>query len=244
MLQQRCGSCHGPEKQKGGVRLFPIDALFMGDSQDWVVIPGKPDESILLERIMLPKGHEDIMPSKGEPLSKMEIERVRDWIAGGTTKEQLVASAMQGGGDVDMRMWGLIYLSLDLTDAQRDEAERAVESLRRQRPRRDRRQGGDGDTDGRDRDQANLNSREQEAARQMKRAKVKELRQKFAEAQEKLWDALTAEQQEEMRAILGDQAAIAELRRPKRGRNARQGDGRFTGSSGGRGEGSRGPGQD
>ena len=246
MLQQRCGSCHGPEKQKGGVRLVPIDALFKGDSQDWVVIPRKPDESILLERVMLPEGHEDIMPSKGDPLSKVEIERIRKWIAEGTTKERLVASAMQGGGEVDPRTWGLVYLSLDLTDAQREEAERTVESLRRQRPKRDRRGGADRGNGGRDRDQANPDSREQEEARRTQRAKMKELKQKMAEAQEKLWDALTPEQQEEMRAILGDQAAIAKLRQSMKRRNGRRGGGGFPGSSGGRGGrgGGRGQNQD
>ncbi|MDP7070553.1 MAG: c-type cytochrome domain-containing protein [Phycisphaerales bacterium] len=225
LLQRRCGSCHGPEKQKGGVRLVPINALFAGDSQDWVVVPGKPDESTLLERIVLPDGHEDIMPPEGEPLSSSEVEQIRSWIAGGNSKEQLVAAAMQGGDEVDPRTWGVVYLSLDLTESQRKEAERMVQDLRQQRSKPGRRGG----------DRADMDQREREAATRAQRAKSKELRGKIAEAQEQLWEALSPEQQEAMREILGNPAAIAELRRSMRRRNAGRGGQRFPGGPGGSG---------
>jgi mono/diheme cytochrome c family protein/YHS domain-containing protein len=83
LLQDRCVECHGPEKQKGDLRLDRKEHLFTEDRESWVVQPGKPDESELLRRIQLPADDEDVMPNKGELLRPAQIEQLRQWVVGG-----------------------------------------------------------------------------------------------------------------------------------------------------------------
>jgi mono/diheme cytochrome c family protein len=82
ILDQRCLECHGPKKQKGKLRLDQKDSL-MQKRDKATVVPGKPDESELVRLISLPKGHEDIMPNKGEPLTKEQIDLIKQWISEG-----------------------------------------------------------------------------------------------------------------------------------------------------------------
>jgi hypothetical protein len=76
IFEKRCIECHGAEKKKGGLRMHTKEDLF--DSE--TVVVGKADESEVVARIILPKDHDDIMPSKGEPLSKEEQQKIKDWI--------------------------------------------------------------------------------------------------------------------------------------------------------------------
>lgn len=84
ILLARCVSCHGQKEQKGDLRLDAKIHLFpVGSEAEWSVTPGKPDDSDLLRRLGLPPGDDDIMPAKGEPLSKEQQELFRRWIAEG-----------------------------------------------------------------------------------------------------------------------------------------------------------------
>ncbi|MDP6891737.1 MAG: c-type cytochrome domain-containing protein [Verrucomicrobiota bacterium] len=77
VLEARCIDCHGSKKQKGDLRLDSLkDALS-------VVKPGESGESELFKRITLPSDHEDVMPPKGDPLTKEQIDGIKTWIDGG-----------------------------------------------------------------------------------------------------------------------------------------------------------------
>jgi hypothetical protein len=224
LLARRCAKCHGPEKQEAGVRLMPIEMLFEGDSRDWVVVPGNPAKSELLTRVSLPRGHEDIMPSKGEPLSDAEVTRIRSWIEGNTTKEKLIEAAGPSGGGsnrVDPRTWAAVYMSLELTDAQRQAATKALEELRALMGKNRR-----GSAD-RAKDTPRDGSREEGAARRDMRQQRQLMKQTIAQSQETLWAALTPTQQAAMRAVLEDPNAIKKVRRSQGGRG--QGKGRRPG---------------
>src|SRR3989442_1626333 len=94
ILQQTCVKCHGPEKQKGKLRLDSKEATFKGGKDGLVITPGDADKSELYRRITLPKGNDDIMPNEGEPLAKAQIELLRDWInQGAEWPEGLVIKA-------------------------------------------------------------------------------------------------------------------------------------------------------
>ena len=47
----RCQGCHGPAKQKGGLRLDARAALIAGGSTGPAVVPGNPKESLLVDAI-------------------------------------------------------------------------------------------------------------------------------------------------------------------------------------------------
>jgi hypothetical protein len=80
ILQAACLKCHGPEKQKGELRLDSKAAAFKGGKDGQVIVPGQSDKSDLYKRVSLPAGSDDIMPSKGDPLTKVQTDLIRDWI--------------------------------------------------------------------------------------------------------------------------------------------------------------------
>ncbi len=83
IFQKSCVECHGPEKQKGKLRLDSKEATFKGGEDGAVIVPGQADKSDLYRRVSLPAGHDDIMPNKGDPLTKAQTDLIRDWINGG-----------------------------------------------------------------------------------------------------------------------------------------------------------------
>jgi mono/diheme cytochrome c family protein len=80
LLAGRCWQCHGSEKQKGGLRLDNAAALGAGGDSGPVVLPGKPEESRLIEAIGY--AGELKMPPKGK-LSDAEIAELAEWVRGG-----------------------------------------------------------------------------------------------------------------------------------------------------------------
>jgi mono/diheme cytochrome c family protein len=86
LLEKSCIQCHGPEKQKGGLRLDTREALLKGSENGPVLAERKPAESELFKRAALPADHEDVMPPKGkaEHLTAAELDALKRWIAEGT----------------------------------------------------------------------------------------------------------------------------------------------------------------
>jgi uncharacterized membrane protein len=88
IFEARCVVCHGEQKVKGGLRVDSYDLLMRGGSEGAVIIPGKPERSILLQRITLPPDHKKFMPGEGKPpLKPEEIARIRAWIAQGASPQ-------------------------------------------------------------------------------------------------------------------------------------------------------------
>jgi mono/diheme cytochrome c family protein len=80
LLVEKCVSCHGPDKQKGGLRADSRAALLTGGDRGAALVPGKPEQSLLL-RVLAHDG--DVkMPPKNK-LSSAEIAAVKDWIQSG-----------------------------------------------------------------------------------------------------------------------------------------------------------------
>jgi WD40 repeat protein len=83
ILVQKCLTCHGPDKNKGGYRLDTFESLLKpGSSKDPSITPGTPDASKLFQLITAPD-EDDRMPQKNEPLPASDIARIRRWIAEG-----------------------------------------------------------------------------------------------------------------------------------------------------------------
>ena len=80
ILQKSCLECHGPEKPKGGLRLDSKEATLKGGKNGVVLVPGQADKSEIYRRITLPKDNDDVMPNKGDLLTKAQTDLVRDWI--------------------------------------------------------------------------------------------------------------------------------------------------------------------
>jgi hypothetical protein len=82
ILAENCFACHGPDKnaRKAGLRLDQRDeALKVG-----AFVPGKPDESALVERIFSTEGSQRMPPPKSHKrLTAAEKETLKRWIAAG-----------------------------------------------------------------------------------------------------------------------------------------------------------------
>ncbi|MBL8739367.1 MAG: YHS domain-containing protein [Planctomycetes bacterium] len=81
VLLERCIDCHGPEKQKGDLRLDQRVLAFAGETPS--LVAGKPDESEFLRRLALPADDDEVMPQKGEPLSAEQQATLRRWVTEG-----------------------------------------------------------------------------------------------------------------------------------------------------------------
>ncbi len=85
ILESSCLSCHGPEKPKGALRLDTRAGAVKGGEKASALVPGKPQDSPLYTSTVLPPGHDDLMPPKGDPLNKQQTELLRQWIEEGAT---------------------------------------------------------------------------------------------------------------------------------------------------------------
>ncbi len=80
IFQRSCFECHDAKKHKGDLRLDVREEAF---AVVGVIVKGDAAKSELYARITLPREHDDVMPSRGEPLTKLETERIKAWIDAG-----------------------------------------------------------------------------------------------------------------------------------------------------------------
>lgn len=80
LLEKHCYSCHGPDKQKSGLRFdIRAEALRGGDSHAPNIVPGKAASSPLIEFITT-QDEDQRMPPKGPGLSPTETALLSRWI--------------------------------------------------------------------------------------------------------------------------------------------------------------------
>ena len=84
LLAARCYACHGPdaESRKAGLRLDTSEGQRSETGSSVVVIPGDPDSSLLLQRVMA-SDPVHRMPPSGPPLEPEELQLIQDWISEG-----------------------------------------------------------------------------------------------------------------------------------------------------------------
>ena len=93
ILQRRCVSCHGSEKQKGQLRLDSLATLRRGGQTGPALVAGNAGKSLMIQRLRLPLDHDDHMPPEGKPQpSQAEIGLLQWWINAGAPGDGTVAS--------------------------------------------------------------------------------------------------------------------------------------------------------
>src|SRR5687768_12928872 len=77
VLAENCYGCHTAvdKKSKGGLSLDTRDEAFRGGDTGALLVPGKPDESLLLKMI---SGDKPEMPKKQPPLPAEQVRLLRD----------------------------------------------------------------------------------------------------------------------------------------------------------------------
>ncbi|MGJ7031123.1 c-type cytochrome domain-containing protein [Niabella hirudinis] len=110
ILKRKCYTCHGSTKQKGKLRLDAENYILKGGKDGKAIVSGKPDESALVKRLLLPLNDDDHMPPKEKPqLTPNEVAVLSWWISTGnsftkkvkelpqTEKIKPVLAALQSG---------------------------------------------------------------------------------------------------------------------------------------------------
>lgn len=94
ILEAKCNKCHNEEKSKGDLRLDTFEMVMQGGENGNNVVPGKPDESLSLQRIALPVDDDDHMPPDGkDQLTAEETALLRWWVQQGASNTQKVSEA-------------------------------------------------------------------------------------------------------------------------------------------------------
>ena len=85
ILEAHCVRCHEDGNAKGGLRMDTRGDFFEGGSDEESVVPGQPDASGVIRRILLRPIDEGHMPDKGRALEPAEIDTLVAWVKGGGT---------------------------------------------------------------------------------------------------------------------------------------------------------------
>ncbi len=83
ILESTCLSCHGPEKPKGDLSLHNQAVAMKGGENGAVIVAGNPAKSTLYTTTILKADDDDVMPPKGDLLTKEQSDMLKDWIAKG-----------------------------------------------------------------------------------------------------------------------------------------------------------------
>ncbi len=134
ILAARCQGCHGPAKQKGGLRLDARAALIAGGSTGPAVVPGNPKESLLVDAINYGETYQ--MPPKSK-LPDAEIATLTEWVKRGapwgveTRTDRATPATAKPAGEIRSTLEGGIRGAGSILELSADQARRAP---RRERP--------------------------------------------------------------------------------------------------------------
>ncbi|MBI1914981.1 MAG: PSD1 domain-containing protein [Planctomycetes bacterium] len=92
LLVARCQKCHGPEKQRGGLRLDSVSGATRGGDSGPAIVPSKPDESLLIRAV---RQSSDLKMPPDKKLREQEIADLVAWVRDGAPwpAEKTVAPA-------------------------------------------------------------------------------------------------------------------------------------------------------
>src|SRR5262245_9860668 len=78
ILAESCVKCHGAKKQSSELRLDSRQAVLAGGASGPALVPGNPDESLLIQAIR--QTHDEIrMPPKGK-LADEAVDTMAQWV--------------------------------------------------------------------------------------------------------------------------------------------------------------------
>ena len=89
ILQRHCSGCHQPAKQGGKLQLISFELFQKGGENGLSFVAGKPDESRIVQYI---SGEKPEMPLNADPLTKKQVDTIRNWIAQGATDDTPAAA--------------------------------------------------------------------------------------------------------------------------------------------------------
>jgi mono/diheme cytochrome c family protein len=91
VLAGSCLRCHGGKKQRGGLRLDSRAALLEGGEHGPAVVPGDPDNSLLVQAVR--HAHEDVKMPPNKRLPDADVAALAAWVKGGAVWPEGAAAA-------------------------------------------------------------------------------------------------------------------------------------------------------
>ena len=107
VLVDRCLECHGAgaEKIRGGLLLDTKAGWEMGGASGPAIVPGKPEESLLVQVLKGQAKDVKRMPSKGDPLTPAQIADFEEWIRSGAPDPRVAGPAAKTPADAARDHW-------------------------------------------------------------------------------------------------------------------------------------------
>ena len=98
IFEAKCNKCHNEAKSKGDLRMDTFEMVMKGGKNGGEkknnIVPGKPDESLTIQSIILPVDDDDHMPPEGkDQLTPAEIAAIRYWVQAGASATQKLSAA-------------------------------------------------------------------------------------------------------------------------------------------------------
>jgi cytochrome c553 len=80
LLVEKCVGCHGEKKQKGDLRLDSLAAMLKGGESGPAVVPGKPEQSLLVTAV---RHNESLKMPPKEKLPAADVAAITAWVKAG-----------------------------------------------------------------------------------------------------------------------------------------------------------------
>jgi mono/diheme cytochrome c family protein len=90
LLQAKCVRCHVGPSPKAGLDLSTFAGALKGSESGPVIVPGKPDDSLLVQKIRAGK----MPPIKNERLTDAEVRIVEQWVSTAANSESTAPAAI------------------------------------------------------------------------------------------------------------------------------------------------------
>jgi hypothetical protein len=98
LLEAKCLQCHGPDKQKGKLRLDSREALLKGGDSGPAVVPGDPEKSLLIQAVR--HTHKDVQMPPKEKLKDEQIAALTRWVKDGAVLPAPVMVLFEGAEEI------------------------------------------------------------------------------------------------------------------------------------------------
>jgi len=92
ILMQHCWACHGRSAQDAALDLRTREAMFRGGRSGPALVPGKPDDSLMIRRVQAGEcpPSRRLVEANVKPVPPNSLAKLQQWIADGAPEESVV----------------------------------------------------------------------------------------------------------------------------------------------------------
>ncbi|WP_395716675.1 PSD1 and planctomycete cytochrome C domain-containing protein [Prosthecobacter sp.] len=106
VLVEHCYECHSGEKTKGGLALDTKQGWLKGGDSGPAIIPGKPDDSLLIKAVRYHDEDLSMPPQKmGGKLAEEDIAALTEWVRLGAPDPRVAEAKIAGMNAVEAKSW-------------------------------------------------------------------------------------------------------------------------------------------